>query len=65
MNASDAGHEEVASALAAATVCQSYVQHADTKAGVFIVVHAGHPGGHQCARHPEHLVEVEVTAVID
>ncbi|GGP03323.1 hypothetical protein LDL08_11350 [Nonomuraea glycinis] len=40
-NASDAGHEEVVSALTAATVCQSYVQHADTKAGVFIVVQAG------------------------
>jgi hypothetical protein len=41
INAPDAGHEEVVSALTAATVCQSYVQHADTKAGVLIVVQAG------------------------
>jgi hypothetical protein len=41
INAPGTGHEEVVSALAAATVCQSYVQHADTKAGILVVVQAG------------------------
>ena len=63
-NASDAGHEEVVSALAAATVCQSYVQHADTKAAIFIVVHAGHLGA-SCGATPRAPVEFEVTRGID
>ncbi|WP_336214072.1 hypothetical protein [Nonomuraea sp. LPB2021202275-12-8] len=41
INADGAGHEDVASALATAAVCQNSVEHADTKAGVLIMVHAG------------------------